>query len=434
MPESIFTHDVRFEPWWWEAAPRPAICESPLPQRVDVAVVGAGYTGLSAALTLARAGREVLVHEAGVAGEGASTRNGGMIGSGHRVGFSELAGRFGRDAAVAVILEGLAALDYTADLVARESIDCHFVRTGRFRGAWRLQDYEAIGREIDLLRREVGLEVDMVPRTEQHREIATDAYQGGCVYPRHGGLHPGLFYNGLLDRTLAAGAAVAPHNPVTTIARTGREFELVSRRGRLRARDVIVATNGYTGVATPAFLRRLVPVSSYVIATEPLGENMVRRLIPGRRMIVETRSAHCYYRPSPDGERLLFGGRAALAAIDPRLSARRLHGLMVGLFPELADVKVTHSWTGFVAMTRDQLPHVGAHEGIHFALGYNGSGVAMAPYLGYKVAQKVLGAAEGRTAFDHASFTPVPFYGGRPWFLPVMDAYYRVRDRLEGSP
>lgn len=431
MNASIFAPGVCFEPWWWEAAPCRTIGDAALPSPTDVVVIGAGYTGLSAALTLARAGRSVLVLDAGDPGEGASSRNGGMLGSGHHLGFDTLRKRYGRAAAIAILKEGLASLVYTADLIERENIDCHFARTGRFRAAWRRADYDAMGREVDVLRKQVGVEVDMVSRADQHREVATDLYNGGCVYHQHGAVHPALFHKGLLDRVLAAGATVVGQVSVAAIERHKRDFSVITERARLDARNVVVATNGYTGAATPHFRRRVVPVSSYIIATEPLAADVIGALIPRGRMIVETRRLHCYYRISPDNRRLLFGARAALRPIDTRTSGTRLHRIMVGLFPQLADVQVSHSWTGFVAFSRDRLAHVGVHDGIHFAMGYSGSGVAMAPYLGYKVAQKILESPDGVTAFDNTRFTAIPLYRGRPWFLPFLDRYFRIADRID---
>ena len=270
MTRPVFTEDARFEPIWWEAAAPAPLDETPLPAGVDVAVVGAGFTGLSAALALLRAGRSVLVLDAGVPGKGASTRNGGMIGSGHRVGLAQLIRRYGRQTALTLLKEGLAAQDFTMELIEREQIACQLVRSGRFRGAWRPADYEAMGRELDGLRRAIGLEADMVTRAEQHREAASDAYHGGVVYHRHGGLHPGLFHRGLLARVQAAGGAVAGRTPVTAVLPEAGGFQVTTPRGRISARDVVVATNGYTGALTPALQRRLVPVPSYMVATEPL--------------------------------------------------------------------------------------------------------------------------------------------------------------------
>lgn len=430
----ILAADAKLTPWWWEAAPRPDHSRVPIPRRVDVAIVGSGYAGLSAALTLARAGREVAVFEAGDPGFGASSRSGGMIGSGHRMGtkgFSGLAAELGEARAIALLKEGVGALEFTTALIEREGIDCAFRRVGRFRAACRARDYDTIGRDIDLLRRKVGIAVDMVPASGSAQEVATEHYHGGCVFHEHGGLHPGLFQLGLLDRARAAGATVCGQAEVRAIDGQRGAFELATARGRAFACEVLVATNGYTGAATPALRRRLIPVASFIIATEPIGEDAVARTIPSRRMIVETRSRHCYYRPSPDGDRLLFGGRAALHPIDLRRSAKRLHGFMTRLFPSLAGVRVTHSWTGNIAFSRDHLTHIGVRDGIHYALACNGSGVAMAPYAGHKAALKLLGSPEGRTAFDAFEFRAYPFYGGRPWFLPLVEGFYRARDAWE---
>ncbi len=433
MTRTVLAEDARFEPFWWEAAAPAALAQTPLPARVDIAVIGAGFTGLSAALFLLRAGRSVVVLDADAPGQGASTRNGGMIGSGHRVGLGKLSRRYGRRTALTLLKEGLAALDFTTDLIERERIACHLVRSGRFRGAWRPADYDVMGRELDGLRRAISLDADLVPRAEQHREIATDAYHGGIIYHRHGGLHPALFHQGLLARVHEAGGAVAGRTPVTAVLSDTCDFEVTTPRGRISAREVVVATNGYTGALTPALRRRLVPVPSYMIATEPLPPGTLERLVPGRRMIVESRSRHCYFRPSPDGRRLLFGGRAAVNVVDTRDSAQILHRLMRDIFPELSNVKSSHSWRGFVAFSRDHLPHLGRRDGVHYALAYNGSGVAMAPYLGYRVAQKVLGNSEGGSPFDATPFPAIPFYNGRPWFLPALELAYRWRDRREGS-
>ena len=422
-----------FDPWWWEAVPAIEGDQSPLPARSDVAIVGGGYTGLSAALTLSRAGRSVIVFEAQRLGHGASSRNGGMIGSGHRLGFAALTAQLGRPGAVAIFREGLASLDFTTALIEREGIDCHLDHCGRFRAAWRARDFETMAREIEELRREIDIEADVVPKTEQHREVNTDCYHGGIVYHRHGALHPGLFHAGLLARARAAGARIANRCPVTAITPESGGFMLATARGRVDAHHVIVATNGYTGPESPDLRRRLVPLSSYLIATEPLAAAEISNLIPGGRMIVETRSRHCYYRASPDGRRILFGGRAALSAIGPVPAAERLRKLLVQVFPSLAQTRLTHSWSGRIAFPRDQMPHIGVAGGIHYALGYSGSGVAMAPYFGHKVALKVLGAADGQTAFDTVPFPAIPFHRGRPWFLPLLDVSYRVRDWMEGS-
>jgi gamma-glutamylputrescine oxidase len=210
-------------------------------------------------------------------------------------------------------------------------------------------------------------------------------------------------------------------------------FIVRTERGRIAAGDVIVATNGYSGRATGRVGRQLAPIPSFIIATERLGANLVRSLIPGMRMIVESRAAHCYYRPSPDGDRILFGARAALTMVRPEQSARRNLRYLQGLFPSLQDVRVTHSWSGWIAFTRSLLPAIGRRDGVHYAMGYNGSGVAMAPYLGSRIAVQVLGQPEGRTAFDHLPFRTWPLHASLPLARPLVGAWHRLRDWREGS-
>jgi gamma-glutamylputrescine oxidase len=420
-------------PYWWEAAPREpaneaATGETALPGKVDVVVVGAGYAGLSAALTLAQAGRSVLVCEAGPPGFGASSRSGGMIGHGHRLSYSRLIEKYGEAQARALILEGMASLDFAKALINDHGMDAQLAPVGRLRGAWTLADYETMGREADLLRRNVGLPVDVVQKADMRREVSTDCYKGGLIFHSHAGLHPALFQQGILVAARAAGAVVVGHNPVTAIEKTGEGFKVTTAKGAAFAREVVATTNGYSGKPLTPLARRLVPIPSYLIATGELGENRVRELIPSMRMIVETREKHLYYRPSPDGKRIILGGRAALHPIELNGAGARLRRELVGIFPSLADVALSHVWTGNVAMTRSDLPGIGQRDGIWYALGCNGSGVALMPYLGHKLALKILGRAEGATAFDDIPFTAVPFYDGRPWFLPFMTLSFRARD------
>lgn len=421
---------MKTDPYWWEAAPREHEAPAPLPARADVAIVGSGYTGLSAALTLARAGRSVVVVDAEAPGYGASSRSGGMVGHGHRLSYVKLKQKFGDERALALIREGIASLEFAADLIAREKIDARFARTGRFRGAWSVADYDAIAREAEALSKEAGLPVEVVAKRDQHREIATEKYQGGILFTSHGGLHPALFHTGLLLRARESGATVIGNTAVTGVSRDGENYVLETARGRITARDVVIATNGYTGQATRPFARRIVGVPSFLIATERLGENRVRSLIPNGRMIVETRATHFYYRPSPDGTRIVFGGRAALHPIPLGDAARRLSKSLAELLPGLDDVRIDHAWTGNVAFTMSDLPAIGRQDGLWYALGCNGGGVALMPYLGHKLALRILGDADGATAYDDVPFRAVPLYNGKPWFLPLMTQWFRLKDAL----
>jgi glycine/D-amino acid oxidase-like deaminating enzyme len=431
MPNDILASGFKTEPYWWEEAPLQPRTPEALPKRVDVAVIGSGYSGLSAALTLARAGRSVLVLEAGTPGEGASSRNGGFCGDVLKPSLAELTRRYGEAHALAILREAREALEFLADFVAVEDIDCRFARMGRFTGALKPGQYESMARESETLRKANGFEFDMVDRSAVRDELGTDRYVGGRVTHHHGGLHPALYHEGLLARVLTAGAQVAGNTPMTALRREGEGFTVATPRGTVEARDVVVTTNGYTGPVTGWLHRRVIPVTSYIIATEPLSENLMRQLMPKGRMVTDTNRLLVYYRPSPDGRRILFGGRAHYRPTDPAEAGAILRDYMVHLFPELSEVRLSHSWYGFIAYTFDRLPHTGIVDGAHYAMGYCGSGVVMSTWLGRKAALRVLGAKEAKSAFADIKHPTRPFYTGTPWFLPLVKAYYYAQDMLD---
>jgi gamma-glutamylputrescine oxidase len=424
---------LSYEPYWWDAVPLESPTDLALPKRCDVAIIGAGYAGLSAALTLARAGRSVVVLDALAPGEGASSRSGGMMGHGHRVSYARLIERFGPQKAMELTREGMASLEFAKTLIADEKIDAQLQVSGRMRGAWTKDDYATMTRDAQALQRDLGMAADVLSKADVRREMAADCYQGGVLFHAHGGVHPALFHLGLLQRSRTAGAVVGGRTPVTAIRREATRFIVETASGNIDATAVIATTNGYTGRITPALARRLVAIPSFMIATESLGMDRVKSLIPNGRMIVETREKHLYYRPSPDGTRIVLGGRAALHPIQLDEAAEWLMKELCAIFPTLAGTRVSHVWTGNVAMTRSDLPGIGQRDGIWFALGCNGSGVALMPYLGNKVALKVLGRQDGKTAFDDISFAAVPFYDGTAWFRPLMTWWFRARDRLRGN-
>jgi glycine/D-amino acid oxidase-like deaminating enzyme len=428
MADTPLTSETKLAPYWWDRTPRPALPDTPLPAKVDVAIIGSGYTGLGAAIQTARGGRDTLVIDAEDAGYGCSTRNGGQISTSIKPGYDELVRRHGADTAFRIIKEGQNSLAWAEQFIGEEKIDCDFQVVGRFHAAHNATQYEALAKKVASQPKGLEVAAHIVPRAEQRQELGTDAYFGGVIYERHASVDPGRFHQGMLYRALASGVRVAPRCPATGIQREGNGFVIETAKGKVAARDVVVATNGYTGTLTPWLRRRVIPIGSYVIATDALPAGMMNRLMPRNRIVSDTRKVVFYYRASPDRTRIVFGGRVSTDETDPRISGPLLHAEVVRLFPELKGTTLSHSWAGFVAYTFDELMHCGRHEGLYYAMGYCGSGVGMAGYLGTRMGQQVLGKKEGDTAFDGLKFQTRPFYTGNPWFLAPSVAYYRWRD------
>ena len=421
---------MQFEPYWWEAAPPETLPETPISPECDVAIIGGGYTGLSAAITLARAGRSVQVLDKMRPGEGASTRNGGIASGNLRPTFQQMIDKFGLDRARAIQGEAKAAREDLAAFIAREKIDCDFRHTGRFSGASAPKDYESLAREAELLTKHLKIEAYAIPRSEQRQALGTDFYYGGMFRNDIGGLHPAKLVKGML--ALARGAGAIIHGGTTVIAhgKDGERFRVITSRGETRCRDVIIATNGYSDASDRWLRKRLVPVASRIIATKPLSDNLMKELMPKGYMISDSRKLHYYYRPSPDGRRILFGGRDGAIRGEQPGATDIIRRAMVDVFPVLEDTEITHSWFGYVAFNRDLIPRIFERDGVHYACGYCGSGVVWARWAGQKVAWKVLGQPEGQSALDFRPPVAVPLYNGTPWFMPAAFAWMNFQDSM----
>ena len=433
MSVSVMAPDAKSTPFWWEGHDVHAASSSPgrsLPVRAEVVVVGSGFTGLSAALTLARAGRQVVILDSEQAGYGCSTRNGGQVGPRFGPSFAELTDSYGLDKATRLKREGHEAYDYLTSLIRDERIDCSFETSGHLLCAHSKGRFEAAAKAAEAEHKAFGIVAQVIPKSELHQEIGSDAFHGAVLFPGSGALDPMQYHRGLLDRVLAAGAQLFTGQKVLGVERQGKEFAVKVGTQTILARDVVLATNGYTSGATPWLQRRIIPIGSYIIATKEIDPALMARLCPRQRMIHETRKVVYYYRPSPDQKRIVFGGRVALSETDPSVSAPRLHAAMVKVWPELKDVKVSHSWMGFVAFTFDHLPHVGVQDGVHHAMGYCGNGVPRSTHYGHKAALKILGKPEGASEMDALEFQTRPLYYGKPWFLAPSLAYYKLRDQL----
>lgn len=421
---------TKADPFWWDAAEPTSQHDCKFPSLVDVVVVGAGFTGLSAALHLVRAGRSVVVFDALRAGEGASTRNGGMCTDQLKPGLGELIRKYGEAQAASMVREARASLEFLSSFIAEEGIDCQLMHTGRYRGAFTTAQRDGTARAYEKLGRYVPMEFDVIPKECSHEQVGTDAYVGGVLLKHLFVLNPALYHNGLLRRAVVAGAKVVDKTEVISVEQDGAGFKVTTGGGALRCRDVIIATNGYSGPLSPFVRSRVIPVFSSMIATEPLNDSTMRSIFPANRGVVDTNRLLVYYRRSPDGQRVLFGGRPNYSNRDTGHSGKALANYMRTLFPELSGKRITHSWNGYIAYTFDKLPHIGKVDGIHYAVGCCGGGVAMMTWLGRKLAMRVCGSEEGASVFGEVGHPGFPFYRGNPWFLPIVQLWYRAADMI----
>lgn len=433
-------------PYWWDTLPAGTQNPEPgtqnlepgtqnsgsLPPRADVAIVGAGYTGLAAARQLARAGASVVVIEREQVGWGASSRNGGQILTGMKLEAAALLERFGEPRARQFFDIACESIERLEQVIAEEAIDCGYARTGHIQAAFKPAHFHAFREEQELLARVFHHRVHLVARAEQRSEIGSDAYHGVLVDERSGALNPARYVQGLAVAAARAGATIVTGLGMTTIERHAGGWRVRTAGGDVEARDVLVATNGYTDGASPALQRRFIPIGSYIVATQPLDERVAAGLLPRGRMAFDSKHFLYYFRVTAD-RRLLFGGRAEFGRPGPdttRRAAAILRAGMTAVFPELVGVGVDYAWGGNVAFTRDQMPRAGRLDGVYYAGGYSGHGVAMATYLGEQIARRIAGEPIDHPLFDDR-FPAIPLYRGDPWFLPLVGAYYQVKDWLQ---
>ncbi len=417
--------------YWLDTAPRftGGLPAAALPARADVVVVGAGLTGLAAARALAMAGADVVVIDAGAVGHEASGRNGGQCNNGLAGDLGGLAAKVGMERARLLYRAFDHAVDRVEAIAADEGVDCDFVRTGKLKLADKPEHAAKLARTAELLAREVEPALRLIDRADLPNEIGSDAFHAGLVFPNSAALHVGRFVTGLADAAVRRGATIFERVALTAMTRTATGHRLTTSAGVIEAGAVLLATGASMRGPFAWLRRRIVPIGSFIIATEPLGRDRAARLMPGRRNCTTTRNIGNYFRLTAD-DRLIFGGRARFALSSPTSDAksgRILESAMARIFPELAGVGIDHIWGGIVDMTADRLPRAGERDGVHFATGYSGHGTQMSVLMGEAMAATIGGDTRANpwAGFD---WPAVPGHFGRPWFLPLVGAYYRYQD------
>jgi glycine/D-amino acid oxidase-like deaminating enzyme len=415
---------------YWQASmsPLPDRSGRPPPASADVVVIGGGYAGITAARELARRGVAVTLLEARTLGWGASTRNGGIVHAGYKWSARDLIKRYGQETGKALYQETLDSYRLVKSLIADEGIDCQFREVGHLELAYAPAHAPELEHARDSLAF-VGVRSTVVPRERIREEIGSDAYFGALAVEGSGLLHPGRYFAGLAAAADRAGADLHEGVRARSIRREDTGYLVTTERGGIRARDVFVATNGYTDGVVPSLRRRIIPIGSYIIASEPLPEALAHELSPKGRAFFDTKNFLYYWHVSAD-RRMVFGGRASFMPTTIDHTAAILWRGLLEVHPQMAGHRIEYAWGGNVGFTFDRMPHVGrTKEGVTYAMGCCGSGVALMTNLGTKVGAWLAGGEAPALTRLRFPLVPAP-YEGRPWFMPFAGEWFRLQDRL----
>ena len=401
----------------------------PVEGHYDVAIIGGGFTGLGAALQLAKAGAKVIVLEADQVGSGASGRNGGHLNNGLAHSFLAAKAELGAERAIALYKAFDDSIDTLERLIAEENIACDFRRCGKLKLASKPGHFEGIARNFEAINREVDPETKLLSATDLKAEIGSP-FHGGMLFKKSAMMHMGRFAAGLATAANRRGAIIVEQAAVTEQVQEAKGYRLTTAKGTLRAEQVLLATGAYTPSAFGYFRRRIIAVGSFIIATRPLTAAEAASVLPGNRTYVNSMNIGNYFRLSPDN-RLIFGGRARFSATsDQRSDAKSgtiLRAAMERMFPQLAGIDIEYCWGGLVDMTADRYPRAGREGVLWYAMGYSGHGAQLSTHLGTIMADAMLGRPD-KNPMKHAPWPVVPGHFGKPWFLPFVGAYYKTLD------
>jgi len=425
---------TRHEIFWTATAPLPkTYLNKPLPEKADVVVIGGGFTGTSTALQLAKGGAQVVLLEAQSIGWGASSRNGGQALSCLHYTLTKLIKQHGLDLARDMFHASVRAADVVEQIVLDEEIKCEHARSGSIEAAVKPSHFDALRREQDTLQKVAGYNVQTVTKEVSASELGTAAYHGLMVNPRSGSLQPAKFVWGMALAAERAGAYIHEGTRVLAIERSndtavrdGVRFTVRTNRGHIKAKEIMLASNAWVGEIVPQFRQRVLPAESYVIATEPLPEELANRLIPHKRVVYDTRHVLAYYRLSSDN-RMVWGGELTFRGASPQFNINALRKGMVRVFPELENYKTDYFWSGTLGITLDENSHAGQVDGMWYAMCYVGHGVTLATYLGQQMANGILGR-QFDNPFEGVRIPQVPVYRDKTWFVNAGKIWYRFMD------
>ncbi|MCL6710278.1 FAD-binding oxidoreductase [Pseudomonas sp. R2.Fl] len=396
---------------------------------VEVAIIGGGLTGLSAALHLAESGVSGAVLEARQPGWGASGRNGGQLNAGLKYNPDVIETMFGKARGRRLVDLAWNSPDFTLSLIRRLGIECDARQNGTLRAATHGKAVEVLKQTAENWQRN-GLDVRLLDAQAVATATGTDRYRAAMLDPRGGDVNPLKLSHGLAAAAAAAGASIYSDSAVISLEKKGGGWMVKTARGSVSAKRVLLVTNGYTDDLLPGLGPSVIPVFSAIAATEPLAENIAANIMPGRSVLYESGNITVYYRMDAEN-RLLIGGRGPMRSIHAASLLPNLTGYAARLWPALQNVKWDHAWNGRVAMTQDHLPHFhNPAEGLFAFLGYNGRGVALSTSLGPHLARLLQGGAVEEFPFPVTDITPIAFHRFWPIGAKVAIWHGRIKDRL----
>ncbi|WP_027487977.1 NAD(P)/FAD-dependent oxidoreductase [Allorhizobium undicola] len=424
---------MKYVSYWHDTAPRFAGgLQAPVEGHYDVAVIGAGFTGLGAARQLAMAGARVVVLEGDRVGSGASGRNGGHLNNG--LAHSYLAARqeLGKERAIALYKAFDCSIDTLETLIAEEGMDCNFRRAGKLKLASKPQHFDGLARNFEAIHAEVDPDTALLSADDLKREVLSP-FHGAMLSRKSAVMHMGRYVVGLAEAAVRRGAVIFEKAEVTEHSQTGGRHCLKTSKGMVTADAVLLATGAYTTPNFGYFRRRIMAVGSFIIATRPLTDGEVAATMPGNRTCVNSMNIGNYWRLTPDN-RLIFGGRARFSATSDQRSDERsgkiLRESLGRIFPQLAGVDIDYCWGGLVDITKDRYPRAGYQDGLWYAMGYSGHGAQLSTHLGMTMADAILGRPD-RNPLKDLDWPAVPGHTGKPWFLPLVGLYFKMLDKIK---
>ena len=419
------TLKIKNEPYWWSDAKPEFVAQEEWPSNADVVIVGAGYTGLSAALTLLDSGFKVIIIDKEIAGFGASSRNGGITSGKIKPSIRELKAKFGLDLSKKIVEEGDLARKDLYDFIEKEQIDCDLKINGMFVGATSKKGLENQKKESDFNFRTIGIENKIIEKKDVPDFIESNKYVGGVFDDKIGSIHPAKLVKSMIHLVHKKGGLIFDKTTFKKSERNGKKFNIVTNKGLVKSNHLIIATNAYTDKNIPWLRKKLIPVISEMISTCEIGNNRVNSLMPKLTTFGEALNLFYYFRPSPDGKRILIGGRRV--RYNNENPTKKLKSGLLEIFPGLNDIEISNHWYGFVTFPIDQIPKLVMHEGIIYAAGYCGSGTVWSRWFGKKAAEIILNF-EQKSAFYNIPFRKIPFYNGYPLFVPIAIKYFKMQD------